>query len=1031
MNIIRPNLIGRLKTDLMGPGHTYELLIDRPSDRYLTGILFPQSREPDTSNDEDLSLNGVEEAPVEQSPPLSATLKPSTIGISFALSVSGKTPEIAISVRLAKYQATWLDTEGKVVPELQRRGRPQWIRKLIRIKKRHVQLSKGHSEIDLSPDGATGAVIYLRVIPWSGGLLATAALINRNKPTGDTSRNELEEMIYFQVRLGISPEHGTRLVPRPSRGVDSDADPDTRLSNLIYRNINEYAVGHTCSATWRSRYHVAQCVATTWIPATTVHATSSEGSPLLSSKIPAACKPFSAGWLSMAPREELERGLNAFLAGYEAWIDQRHLEAKELQAPHQITAFEQIGVCKTALKRMRDGALFVSGKNGPALDAFRLANRAMVLQRGWSAGSADLTWRPFQLAFLLLTIESTVSQDPEMRDLMDLLWFPTGGGKTEAYLALTAFVLIYRRLSNSVPDNGAGVAVLMRYTLRLLTIQQFQRATALILACELIRVELKATGNNALGEKAFSIGLWVGGGATPNSFDEATKLGLGNECTPAQIHFCPCCHKQLHWALDRGRETVVVRCTEANCALAKSIERFPIWTVDTDIYRERPSLIIGTVDKFAQIVRKPQTGAIFSVDSGSAPPSLIIQDELHLISGPLGTISAIYEVAIDRLCTVGRLKPKIIGSTATIRRARDQVRSLFNREAFQFPPPGLWHGDSGFAVLDRLEPGRRYYGVTTAGRSPKFVLQAVTASMSQASWQLQGDTYWSLVGYFNSLRELGGALVLMQDDVPNSIYELAARYDEQARELRNITELTSREREIPVILNQLQFTRGNPDSVDILLASNMISVGVDIPRLNIMIVNGQPKTIAEYIQATSRVGRSEPGIVVAIYNNSRVRDRAHYETFSTWHRQLYRQVEATSVTPFASRARDKALHAIVVTFARHLVSGMKDNPALTAQSKSDLEKLCADISARVKEIDPEELDSVRREIQQILDDWETRSPALTNYWIDQDRNHSLLMSAELSAALEAAGRQTGDAWSTPNSMRDVEPGVEYFLREKI
>jgi ATP-dependent helicase YprA (DUF1998 family) len=466
-----------------------------------------------------------------------------------------------------------------------------------------------------------------------------------------------------------------------------------------------------------------------------------------------------------------------------------------------------------------------------------------------------------------------------------------------------------------------------------------------------------------------------------------------------------------------------------------------VWTIDEEIYRHMPSLLIGTVDKFAQIVRKPETAVIFGRGTTHAPPDLIIQDELHLISGPLGSMAGLYEVAVDELCRRGSIRPKVIGSTATIRRAEEQIRALFDRGTYQFPAPGLDAGNSGFAVIDPDSPGRLHVGVTTAGRSATYMLQALIASLLQsasasiASAQ-ERDYYWTLVAYFNSLKELGRALVLMQDDVPVSIRQFAARQGEEARVIEAPAELTSRVRsyEIRDMLERLNIPGSTKGAVDLLVASNMISVGMDIPRLGLMVVNAQPKTLSEYIQATSRVGRGNtPGLVVTMYNSMRTRDRSHFETFETWHRSLYRDVEATSVTPFASRAQDKALHAVLVALVRHLVPQMERRPVLDDLRRAHVERIATMIEARAASVDSAERAVVSQKLQRLIDQWASR-PDLQTYWDDYNRRSSLLMSAEQFAAkadvdsdLDAEGARRA-LWPTPNSMREVEPGSPFVLR---
>ena len=293
--------------------------------------------------------------------------------------------------------------------------------------------------------------------------------------------------------------------------------------------------------------------------------------------------------------------------------------------------------------------------------------------------------------------------------------------------------------------------------------------------------------------------------------------------------------------------------------------------------------------------------------------------------------------------------------------------------------------------------------------------------------EVRRDAYWTLVGYFNSLRELGGALVLMQDDVTGSIELNANARSEVKRPLSNVEELTSRrtQEEIRRMLDLLEIKVGSPGAVDAVLATNMVSVGVDIARLGLMLVNGQPKTIAEYIQSTSRVGRGDvSGLVVSVLNNAKARDRSHFETFCSWHRTLYRDVEATSVTPFASRARDRVLHAALVAVVRHLVPGMLDSPHMEDEDEDEAMALVDLLVERAKRIDPEET-AVRDELERRLDTWRARSPVV--YWSDFKGGESLLQSAERAAARRAAGFSAGVAWPTLNSMRAVESGTPFRM----
>jgi hypothetical protein len=678
--------------------------------------------------------------------------------------------------------------------------------------------------------------------------------------------------------------------------------------------------------------------------------------------------------------------------------------------------------------------------NANAMNSFRFANAVMGIQRAWT-DSRPLQWRPFQLGFVLLALESVADRGHPDRGTMDLLWFPTGGGKTEAYLCLTVFAMAIRRTHEPTHGDSGGVAVIMRYTLRLLTIQQFQRAAAMVFACETLRSTgaAKTRFSLELRDTAFSIGLWVGGSTTPNHRADVSANPALGQPDHRQLKVCPCCGQPVTWTINLPDACAKARCMSQSCMLGKALPFFPLWTVDDDVYREQPSLLIATADKFAQIVRNAETSALFGAvrptSPEHAPPDLIIQDELHLISGPLGSMAGLYECAIDEICSRRGSRPKVIGSTATIRRATEQVKMLFWRDTFQFPPPALDRVNSCFAVQDDAAPGRLYVGVTTAGRSTPFTLQAVCASLMQAAKGVPGtpvekDPYTTLVVYFNSLRELGGTLVMMHDDVPRSIEAYALRRNESPRGIKRIGELTSRvsATEIPDILKDLLLGENQDGHYDASLASNMVSVGVDVPRLGLMVVNGQPKNFSEYIQATSRVGRgSVPGLVIGIYNTARNRDRSHYETFRTWHSTLYRAVEATSVTPFAPRAQDKALHAVVVALARHLDPTLLESPRLSSQAAQRLRQFAEQVVDRARDLDPDEATAVDEGITRFIDDWLRRSPDLRWYWNDRAYKKSLLISAEVVAALRAARRNTPNAIGTPNSLRDVEPSSQYVL----
>ncbi|GAA4783876.1 helicase-related protein [Lysobacter hankyongensis] len=1013
----RDALIERLAIDLIGPFAPDETVDAKPSDVYLTGILWPQNLALPPEQDERLAVAGEdgdsnEESDESSQPPAAQMRRPSTAGVSFACaSGDAAAPRVLVEIACGRYQ-----------PHLEEKDK--WNRVDIALPPIEIELTPGNHDILLAEVDVAGVRLNVRVLPFEAGVLATITLVNGSTP--DRSREAIETSTLFQTSLTIRATSGSRLITRPSRKAAIDADD--RSNALLFRRSREYATGHTCSAQWDAGTEGREidAVRTAWIPEATSPAVSPDGSRHFAG-LAKSCS-LAAATLAQSTDGELVGHLGALCDAYGAWLDDQRATLEDIPAPLVETANAHLDEIAHVLGRMRRGVdRLVS--DGAMAKAFRLANLAMETQRVW--GGSSLVWRPFQLGFLLLSMESTLDPQHPDRGVMDLLWFPTGGGKTEAYLGLVAMVAFYRRLVGARPEDGDGVACIMRYTLRLLTTQQFIRAAATICACEAIRRGTVNSGRKlVLGKTPFSLGLWVGGDATPNS----RKIAFDNKGDvfkpqARQLTKCPCCNADLDYVQRRDTDPVVVECRTSACALSKA--PLPVFTVDEDIYEQRPTMLLGTVDKFAQIVRNPASRALFGVGT-PMQPQLILQDELHLIAGPLGTLTGLYEAAVDIILSDSGSPPKIVGSTATIRRAGEQVRALFDRDTCQFPPPGLDAQDSGFAVQDTALAGRRYIGVTTAGRSAKFTLQAVSASLLHGALHAlspeERDPYWTLLAYFNSLRELGGALVLMQDDVSDTLTLLATRAGTQPRQLSEIEELTSRrtQTEIRDMLDKLAVRVDQPGAVDVVLATNMVSVGVDIPRLGLMLVNGQPKTMAEYIQATSRVGRGKvEGLVVALLNNAKPRDRSHYETFSTWHSMLYRFVEATSATPFAARARDRALHAVLVALVRHLIPEMLEEPAWSDKSIARTRQLIDLVVARAGRIDADE-GGVRDELHRRLDAWIRRAPEI--YWKKKgSRAAPLMQSAEEAAARRASGRVVGQAWPTPNSMRGVEPATPYRL----
>jgi hypothetical protein len=316
------------------------------------------------------------------------------------------------------------------------------------------------------------------------------------------------------------------------------------------------------------------------------------------------------------------------------------------------------------------------------------------------------------------------------------------------------------------------------------------------------------------------------------------------------------------------------------------------------------------------------------------------------------------------------------------------------------------------------------------------------------------DPYMTLVGYFNSLRELGGSRRIVEDEVRSRL----GTYSNQKRETEEVgsfadrkiaddpLELTSRVSTSDVAeaksrLEKPFIGEDRKKAVDVVLATNMISVGLDITRLGLMVVLGQPKTTAEYIQATSRVGRDEnlPGLVITLMNIHRPRDRSHYERFQAWHHTFYRAVEATSVTPFSPRAIDRGLAGVTVALAR--LGCDKLTAPQTAiqigQERQNIAFVAETISQRAATHDKELSKANEEEIRQktrkavtdLLDDWEHISIDKQGklQYQKEDGNAPPLLYDPLDPEL-AKQNFRAKKFKAQRSLRDVEKSVDLWIQ---
>ncbi len=946
--------------------------------------------------------------------------------------------------------------------------------------------------------------------------LATVCLVNRmSVPGHGLPHAECLFQTHLQITV-VSADGDAHILPYP--GSHPEEDEEEEGLALLYRRAQTFATGHGCAADWEivpgmecARRVSAACLPIVETPGVTPDITREDGSRLVVSMAAlAGLRTDSDGQAEL--REVIER--------YEVWIRDIAIKAGLMVAtdmrvsPSDIiercdawakgqwtradgatldkhyfgAAVRNIRQCAEAARRTRDGLAYLAS-DSRARRAFQLANHAILLQQIITRdgpresrydsreqrlvvdgvyqepdpshpGPGRGNWRPFQIAFLLASLRSTIEGlDPD-RDLVELIWFPTGGGKTEAYLGLSAFAMFKRRLDN---QTDVGVHVLMRYTLRLLTAQQFQRAAGLICAME----RLRAVRATELGSIPFSIGIWLGGDTTPNTRKAAINA-LGEiersryPINPFLLSRCPWCGAQFHRVELPGRggtkgrkpnvltpgleryqapgqseRTVRFVCPDGACPFSDGL---PIYVVDEDVYDYRPTMVIGTIDKFAMLAWRPRARSLFGLDMDGqrrvSPPGLIIQDELHLIAGPLGSLAGLYETTIEHLCTDYRsatpVLPKIVSSTATIRRYPDQIRGLYaRRRSALFPPPGLDADDSFFARSDKERPGRVYIGVHAASLgSVQTEWVRALAALLQAPMHLDAagrDPWWTLLIFFNSIREMGTAHTLIQSDIPDYqrvIWEREGVPSDRRRFLRVVNELTGGlgSNEITGKMGELEIATTGTDKrrmpVDVCLASSIIEVGIDIPRLSLMVVAGQPKTTAQYIQVTGRVGRlrDRPGLVVTLYSPSKPRDRSHFERFRGYHERLYAHVEPTSVTPFSPPALDRALHAVLVAYARQ--QGTEAVAERPYPYPSDLiERFRQIVLERVRVVDPSEEGKVRHVLDTRAREWKKWQRV---NWEEEGEDIPLLRYAGAYASREAKEL----SWATLTSMRNVDAECE-------
>ncbi|NEX62477.1 helicase-related protein [Noviherbaspirillum galbum] len=1037
----------------------------------------------------------------------------------FAWQTEGSSP-FPLNGRYEQCTRRWTDDKGHI------RDSPMWRRRPAVLPDTLVTISRSElvdgRKVSYQIPVTEGCPMALRLDAFpraihgrEGSWLITVVLRNSTLNVHATAKETVLYQAYFETFV----KNGTLDRYPESQRPFSQLDQEEQSLSLLYRESATWGIGHGCAAGWDSRpgetpdFLYADVMPAVELPSMTADIVDADGKLIELSMRTLAGLPESG-------EGEAWNSLENLLTEYQRWVENKEQEAKRLPSHLVPVAERHILACRTCLRRI-EGGIKLLRQSEQVRRAFRLTNLAMVLQQvgtkqldkrplEWHASRRVVmpasggksawkiyaengirsglgTWRAFQIAFLLMSLAGVSEPDSEDREIVDLIWFPTGGGKTEAYLGVMAFYMFHERL---IMEKGSGLSrdgtnVLMRYTLRMLTTQQFQRAAALICAMEYLRRHPDSHNNGKIPGQRFSLGLWIGGDGSPNKISEA-KSQLGQykkdqlEGNPLVLIECPWCRaaigrydgirpagiKETEWNAKRLRgigevseEGPLLLCSDPLCEFGGERHEswLPVEVIDERIYRHPPSLIIATADKFAMVAYRPAAGAIFgrTVDGNCPeqvrmPPGLIVQDELHLISGPLGTMCALYEGIFERLCSIpgkdGLIRPKLIASTATIRGADEQVKALYDRrQTSLFPSPGLLMGDSFFGRYARqqypdgvLMRGRLYLGIHASDYGS--ILTTQVRAFSSALFRPflfapdKRDAWWTVLAFYNSIRELSGAKTLFDSDIRSRLKFLFNREGidpQKRRNLRIVEELTSRlsQAEIVGMMDKLSncYSEEAREVLDACLASNIIEVGVDIDRLSLMGVIGQPKTTAQYIQVTGRIGRrwwERPGLILTVYNPSKSRDRSHFEQFHSYHRRLYERVEPTSATPFAISAIRRGLAGAMLTWARQQINApVQDCHAYGRaldQAVDLLVERCG--SVQIEEDVERSIEEIRAVANTLKAKWGRNPQKWEEFPPQKDGEYLMLWPGQFATQL-----QQGRGMVIPSSMRQVDGSAELTI----
>ncbi len=1191
---IRKILQDEIQKEVVGPREKDETFENRdhPKSRYLSGVLYPIQTpvlEEDVKNSS-IQLPSKEEQNEDEKIPMNVGTKPSSMGLSCNIPSGQKfvTVEISYGRYINSSSSKLKQKENKEISDENKKEKndskqekeyPDWERIDHQLEPFKIDLTSPCDKRELEPK------IFFRYFIHENKKEKTITLNVFLTNEGKFEKGEFIEdsRCVFQPKIKLT-SNSDKIFLNISKPIEKKIEklsPRDRITLFLFRNFKHFAQGRNCAVEWDHNEidDKTSWVQTTFVPYYTV--------PEIKPREPTEKikKSLNMKYLSeITDYKNYKNILKPILVGYEDWINELESKSEIWKKDESNTDFEKKFIskqanipqeitkdCKDALIRIEKGIEKISVD--PLIgESFRFANEVMyqnISHAGWvktnkekiakgesikedgpNLQSFDPEWRLFQLAFLLLNIESITNHQSIDRNTSDLLWFPTGGGKTEAYYGVIAFTLAYRRIKGKEPKSieeeldRYGISVIMRYTYRLLTLQQFQRAVTLFCACEYVRMK-NPQNIEKFGNYPFLVGLWVGHDTTPNTFSEAKKTiqqkrsnpNMPLEKTdPIQLLNCPWCGRKLdafNYEFDDIQDNpdklspkrIRIRC-DKKCFFGKigCPERvLPVVFIDEDIRNLCPSLLIATVDKFAQIswnwkystffgnisqyckkhgyrpgnaastnnddkcthpeTKKFPNGKIakvlVNVGRKLAPPELIIQDELHLIAGPLGTLTGLYETAIDILCTNEStgVRPKIIASTATTKKSDIQIKSLFNSKSTKiFPPQGFEFGESYFAEvlpISEKHPGKLHVGICSTSVSGYNVDSRIAASIlrkirhireNKDGFHFDGtlekftdkelDPYFTLVSYYNTIKNLGAAIRMYEDTIPSYmgiiIQTTENKFDLENNAVKNDVKILQKEEltgrisaaKIPSILQNIETKLGDEDVLDALLCTNMLSVGVDVDRLNVMVINGQPKSTSEYIQASGRIGRKDPGIVVTNYTYIRPRDLSYFENFIQFHSTFHKSVEPGTLTPFSSRARDRGLSGIFFALIRMNSKILSNDPMKFDRNNPDIkqvvEKITKKILDRVGEIDKQEYDGAKNDIENLIKKWETAKEQCSS-WTDNGkgvlkyRRNPFTRKSEsniiylINSSRDAFNEHT---FVVPESLREAESEISLYYPKK-